>query len=126
MPWHVHGRLRFTQDIDIWVEHSLENVERLFDSLTAFCFPADTSKITEFAQPERMVTLGKELLRVNIMTSIAGVLFHETWKNCLHVSFTDQNHPLAVIGLVDFMKNKKATGRTKDLLDLERLKEGRE
>ncbi len=54
-----------------------------------------------------------------IVTFISEVTFQEAWSN--HTTFDFKQLKVPVIGKEDLVKNKKATGRPKDLIDLELL-----
>ena len=64
---------------------------------------------------------GRPPLRVDILTDISGVSFDEAWPNRLEGTLFGA--PVAFIGRGDFIRNKRASGRTKDLADLESLDE---
>lgn len=119
----VSGRPRATLDIDLWIEPSEPNARRLGDALAEFGYKALARQWRRFTEVDRMATLGREPLRIDILTSISGVTFSEAWKGrrrVRHGSYT-----LTFIGEQDFIRNKKAAGRAKDLLDIELLEEVR-
>lgn len=119
----VHGRPRATGDLDILVEPTLANARRLGSVLQAFGFPALAAQAARFAEPDRMATLGREPLRVDIMTSISGVSFERAWRGRTRVAFGRAK--VGVLGEREFRANKRASGRPKDLLDLALLDEAR-
>jgi hypothetical protein len=119
----VHGRPRFTEDIDIFVEPTRANAARVCAALTDFGFPALAGAIDAFSTPDRMATLGKRPLRIDVMTSISGVSFREAWRDRTEVILGGS--PVAFIGERALRKNKLASGRPKDLSDLTLLDEGR-
>jgi hypothetical protein len=77
--------------------------------------------VAEPAQPDRMATLGKEPVRIDILSSISGVSFSEAWRGRVTVSLDGEE--LHFLGLAAMKKPKRAAGRTKDLLDLALLNE---
>lgn len=117
----AHGRPRATQDLDILVEPTEENAKRLGIALREFGFPALANEASAFAKRNRMATLGREPLRIDVMTSISGVSFRSAWQNRVIVRFGD--HEVGVLGKVELARNKLASGRTKDLLDIALLRE---
>jgi hypothetical protein len=117
----VHGRPRATGDLDILVEPTKANSDRLGRALADFGFPALATQAGEFSKPDKMVTLGREPLRIDLMTSISGVSFAEAWRGRVTVTFGRRK--VAVLGLGEFEANKRASGRPKDLLDLALLAE---
>lgn len=118
----VHGRPRATGDLDVFVEPSVLNATRLGTALGDFGFPGLATQASEFARPDRMATLGREPLRIDIMSSISGVSFADAWRGRVRVRVG--HYQVGFLGLRDFVTNKKASGRTKDLLDLALLAEG--
>jgi hypothetical protein len=118
----ANGRPRATQDLDIWVEPTRENARRVCASLGAFGFPALATAIDELSTPNRKVTLGNPPLRVDMMTSIDGVAFDDAWSERLEASFG--THVVSFLGRDALIRNKLATGRVKDRLDVELLREG--
>lgn len=118
----ANGRPRATQDLDVWVEPTVENATRVCQALAAFGFASLGAAQEEFAQPDRLATLGRVPLRIDVMTSIDGVEFSEAWDDRLEATFG--GYTVAFLGRHCLVKNKLATGRTKDRLDVELLEEG--
>ncbi|HVV51416.1 MAG TPA: hypothetical protein VHO06_17230 [Polyangia bacterium] len=117
----VHGRPRATGDLDVFVEPTAANAARLGAALASFGFPALAAKANDFATPDRMATLGREPLRIDIMTSISGVPFLEAWRGRHRIRIG--RHLVGFLGKRQFLKNKASAGRPKDLLDLALLEE---
>jgi hypothetical protein len=112
----VIGRVRATKDLDLFVEPTRVNAKRVCAALAEFGFTALAGAVDEFAKPDRMATLGREPLRIDIMTSITGVSFAKAWRG--RVKATVSGIPIAVLGRDEFLANKKATGRPRDLFDV--------
>ncbi len=114
-----HGYPRATPDMDIWIAHNSANAERMVAVLRAFGF--DTSELSAdvFLQDQDVVRLGKPPMCIKIMTTISGVNFDE----CYAERTVDMIDGVEVnfIGLKHLKINKKASGRYKDLNDLENL-----
>jgi hypothetical protein len=116
------GRPRFTDDLDVLVEPTKPNAARLAGALTAFGYAELGAQAEEhFAKPERMATLGRPPVAIDILSSTPGVTFREAWKGRQKLSIAGR--PIAFLGLAEFVKTKRACGRPKDLLDLELLRE---
>src|SRR5262245_47948882 len=81
----VHGRPRATQDLDLFVEPTVENARRLGAALADFGYAGLAKEWRKFTERDRMATLGREPLRIDIMTSISGVDFAGAWKRRLRV-----------------------------------------
>ena len=117
----AHGRPRATQDLDVWVEPTEANASRLGAALGDFGFPGLARSWRRLARAERMVTLGVPPLQIDIMTSITGVAFRDAWRRRVTIRFGD--HEVPFLCRADLVSNKQSTGRAKDLLDIELLKE---
>lgn len=119
----VLGRPRATGDLDILVEPTPVNAERLTGALRDFGFAVLARRGKEFAIPDRMVTLGRPPLRIDVMTSITGVSFAEAWRG--RRTLLVGGHRIGFLGRAEFERNKRAAGRPQDLLDLELLSQVR-
>jgi hypothetical protein len=117
----AHGRPRATLDLDVFVEPTVANARRIGAALADFGFPGSAREWMHLAEPDRMMRLGREPLRIDILNKISGVTFAAAWKN--RVKTTLDGHRINVIGLADLRRNKKASGRAKDLLDVALLDE---
>jgi hypothetical protein len=114
-----HGYPRATGDMDIWIAMNETNARRVMDALDAFGF-GDTGMTTElFTHADQIVRIGYEPLRVEIMTTISGLDFSEAYKERI----VDEIDGVSVsIISADHLKiNKRASGRLKDLADLDNL-----
>ena len=114
-----HGRPRFTKDLDVWVEASDENAPRVVAGLLAFGAPAEMVRLEDFEKPGLILQLGVAPNRIDVTTTLDGLTFAEAWPGRAMTAYGDQNVP--VIGLDDFARNKRSTGRLRDLADLEDL-----
>ncbi len=117
----VAGRPRATQDLDIFVEPSQNNAENLGSALRDFGFVNLAAESHLFAAKERMATLGKPPLQIDIMTSIAGLSFEEAWLD--HTPVFVGSTRTAFLSRAALLINKAATGRAKDLADIALLQE---
>lgn len=116
----VHGRPRYTGDIDIWVRPEPSNFARLIRALDAFGFAALGVSAEDFMAPQAMVQLGYPPARIDLLTSIDGVTFEDCFAHRLDVMIAGTLLP--VISIDDLIRNKLAAGRAKDLVDVESLR----
>ena len=120
----VHGHPRYTEDLPIFGEISEINANRILKALESF-FGADVGfKKESFSKPDKVVMIGEVPYRVDLLTTIAGVSFEEAYPRRKELPFDKITVPF--IGVEDLLKNKKATGRPKDLGDFGELMRGRE
>lgn len=115
----AHGYPRATDDFDAWVWTNSENAEKIVECLTEFGFGSLNLAADDFTTPDRVVQLGYPPYRIDIITSISGVEFDGAWANRLIVDVDGLKVPF--IGRDDLLTNKRATGRPKDLLDVDYL-----
>lgn len=118
---NYHGHHRFTADIDFWIEPELANAERLSRALQRFGFSADTVKPEQFLELGKVHSIGMEPVRVDLLTGPSGVDFAAAYQRRV-VDVLD-GVEVSIISLADLRANKQASGRKKDLLDLDDLPE---
>ena len=115
----AHGYPRATDDFDAWVWANSENAEKIVECLAEFGFGGLNLTTDDFTTLDRVVQLGYPPYRIDIITASSGVTFDNAWANRLVVDVDGLQVPF--IGRDDLLTNKRATGRPKDLLDVERL-----
>ena len=115
----VLGRPRATGDLDVWVDATPENGPRTFAALREYGAPLDDLGLDDLSRPGVVYQIGLPPLRIDVLTTIDGVEFSAAWRRRITADFDGVGVP--VIGRVDFLANKRASGRLKDLADAERL-----
>ncbi len=116
-----HGAPRFTGDIDIYVRPDPENARRVCQAVADFGFQFPNLTAEDFADPDRVIQLGLPPVRVDFMTSITGVSWEQADAGKVPGSYG--GIPVSYLGREQYIINKRATGRKKDLADLEALGE---
>jgi hypothetical protein len=116
---NVHGYVRNTNDLDIWVKATPENATRIDRALREFGFTTPLLSPELFLTPNNVVRMGSPPVRIEILTSISGVDFDTCFGERATIDLDELVLP--VIGLPRLRENKKASGRAKDLADLENL-----
>jgi hypothetical protein len=119
----IHSEPRYTKDLDIWVEATPENALLVYRALAAFGAPLAGIRPEEFAKPDVIYQLGVPPSRIDVLTSISGVEFAESWPRRFESKFGDLQVPF--ISLDDLIRNKRSVGRHSDLADCERLEQAR-
>jgi hypothetical protein len=115
----VHGHIRATKDLDLWVRPTPDNAARLMKALASFGAPIEKISPSDFAQPGTTLQIGVDPLRVDILSTIDGITFDEAWARRVEAQFADQI--VSVISRADLIRNKRASGRSQDLADVEAL-----
>lgn len=116
-----HGYARVTGDIDVWVRQSPENADRLIEALRSFGFDLPSLVPDLFLVDGRIVRMGLPPNRIESMTSVSGLTFADAWA---HRETSDWDGlPVPVLSLADLRANETASGRPKDLADLDALPE---
>ena len=107
---------RYTKDMDIFVEPDKDNAHRIIKSLEEFGFKSLGLEEIDFIQKGKIIQLGFEPVRIDLITSIKGCNFKDAWKNRTIGFYGDQK--VIFIGLNELIKNKKKTGRKQDGVDV--------
>jgi predicted nucleotidyltransferase len=114
-----YGYLRATADIDLWVAMNEPNARKLVDVLVEFGFDVENLSTNLFLTKNKIIRMGNPPFRIELLTTIDGVTFEE----CYPEKITDRidGIDVQIITLEHLKKNKLASGRHKDLDDLENL-----
>jgi hypothetical protein len=117
----IHGVPRATVDLDVWTEPTPENANRVWRALAAFGAPLETLDIAEsdFTLPDIVAQLGLPPNRIDILTGLSGVTFAEAWPDRVEAEIDGIRVPF--LGRDALIKNKRASGRKRDLGDIEAL-----
>ena len=117
----VHGVIRYTQDIDVWVRIHPENANKLLRALERFGFTRGEVNAGLFLEPGNIVRMGFPPMRIEITNQIDGVEFGGCHERRLMTAMDGLMVP--VISLEDLLTNKRASNRLKDQADVEALTE---
>ena len=114
-----HGSPRYTGDLDIWIDISESNAEKMILVIKAFGFSSLGFKKEDFLKENLINQIGYPPLRIDILTNIDGIDFKEayTQKQVIEIEDLKANY----IGLRDLIQNKKTSGREKDIIDVKTL-----
>lgn len=112
-----HSRPKFTNDIDFWINNSLENAELILRVLKDFGFEKLDITIEDLISPNKIIQLGMEPMRIDIMTSVSGLEFNNSFKNKVVTNYLDTT--AYFININDLIQNKRKSGRKKDLYDID-------
>jgi len=115
----AHGTPRATGDLDIWINPTPANAALVMAALRAFGAPLANLAIEDLTTPGLIFQIGVVPSRVDILTTISGVAFDDAWTRRMVLEIEGVEVP--VLGREDFIANKRATGRLKDLADIEGL-----
>lgn len=114
-----HGRPRSTGDLDVWVEATPDNASRVMRALRAFGAPVRDVAESDFATPGVVLQIGVSPARIDVLTDLTGLTFEEAWAGRVRGSFGDVE--VDFLGRAEFIRNKRAVGRPKDLGDIDEL-----
>jgi hypothetical protein len=116
----VHGHVRATGDIDLWIRQTRENVQRAYRALVKFGAPMSVVSVDDLLEPGTGFMMGLPPNRIDILTSIDGVEFDEAWEARVVASVDE--YAIPTMSLEHLLKNKLTSGRPKDLYDIEELR----
>ncbi len=114
----VHGHVRATDDLDVFVRATPDNAARVYAALQRFGAPLELHGVTEglFATERYGYRMGRRPILIEVLTTIDGVTFDEARKDAVTVEVDTVRVP--VIGREALLANKRAAGRPKDLADI--------
>ncbi len=115
----AHGHPRYTGDIDFWVDPTRLNITNLLLALKQFGFASVDLKEEDFLVEQAVIQLGFPPARIDLMVAVSGVEFTSAYQGRLEVDLDGTR--INVINRADFIRNKLATGRAKDFVDLKEL-----
>ncbi|ETZ22789.1 nucleotidyltransferase [Pedobacter sp. V48] len=115
-----HGKPRYTGDLDIWINISEANAQKLLKVMNAFGMASLGFEKEDFLQPGYISQIGYPPLRIDILNNIDGVEFTEAYKN--RQKLVEGDLEISYIGLQDLLANKIASGRKMDLADVQEIK----
>jgi hypothetical protein len=115
----AHGHPRYTGDLDIWLLIDHDNAERLIRVLRAFGFGALDLSADDFLIENQVVQLGREPIRIDLLTGLDGVSFSDCRGRAITVDVDGLQVPF--ISRDDLLKNKRSSGRPQDLADVDAL-----
>jgi hypothetical protein len=118
----AHGVPRATGDLDIWVRPDPGNAPKVIAALLDFGAPVDALELTvdDLTKPGKVFQIGLPPRRIDILTEIDGLGFDEAWPSHIIVKIADLEE-VPFLGWEALLRNKKASGRPKDLADLDLL-----
>jgi len=114
-----YGYPRATADIDIWIAINPQNAAKMVKVIDKFGFKVPELSANLFLCKNKIIRLGNAPVSIEVLTSISGVDFDECFKNKT-IALID-HVKVNIINLKDLKKNKKASGREKDLIDFKKL-----
>jgi hypothetical protein len=114
-----HGYIRATADLDVWISRDPENADRIVAAVTAFGFGVSDLNAEMFLTAKRVIRMGYPPMRIELMTSVSGVEFEQCFAERIVARWDDVD--VNLISLERLKENKQASGRLKDLTDLEYL-----
>ena len=114
-----HGYPRYTKDIDIWIELSLENADKILKALNEFGFGSLDLTPDDFLESDQIIQLGYPPNRIDILTTLKDLKFEDCYNARVEVEILGLH--IHFIDIENLKKNKRATGRPQDLADAENL-----
>jgi hypothetical protein len=112
----LHGRLRATKDVDIFVGIDPNNAHRVWRALAAFGAPLEELRPEDLTQPDSFFIMGRPPNQIDVITTIDGVSFEEAWGHRVEQTYGGER--AHYIGREDFIKNKTAAARPQDVADV--------
>ena len=115
----AHGYPRATMDIDIWVGPTPDNAQAVLRAVRRFGAPAHGLTVADLQKDDTIFQIGVAPRRIDIITGASGLRFEEAFANSIATDI--EGLQVHILSVDDLIRNKKASGRTKDLADAEAL-----
>ncbi len=115
-----HAKPRYTKDLDIFIDATPDNAQRVLQALADFGFGSLGLTVEDLTAPGSIIQLGYPPNRIDLLSSLKKVSFEEAWEHRVQGRFSDQT--IFYIGLEDLIRNKQAVGRPQDRADVAALK----
>ncbi|HEX6750326.1 MAG TPA: nucleotidyltransferase [Longimicrobium sp.] len=112
-----YGYPRATGDLDVWIAVDPENAARTVEAIREFGFDTPQLSVGFFLEDRSMVRMGEPPLRIEVLTVVSGIEFDEAYSERESVILDGEE--VSLISLRDLLRNKRASGRPKDLADLD-------
>ena len=116
----AHGYPRATGDIDIFIQPDESNAEKVYKALVKFGAPLKNITVQDFSTSGTIFQIGVAPRRIDIINSIDGVTFEDAYNDRVIIEIESLSIP--VLSKDDIIKNKNSTGRAKDKVDANTLK----
>ena len=116
-----YGYPRATADMDIWIAIGKENAKKITEAIKEFGLNAPDLCEAVFLEPGKIIRMGYPPIRIEVFTEISGVNFEECFSRRTETKIDGMK--VNLISYEDLLKNKKSSGRYKDLNDLENLRQ---
>ena len=115
----IHGHPRYTGDLDIWLNTTPENANKILKCVNEFGFSSYGLTQSDFTKENNIIQLGYPPLRIDLLTQIDGVTFNNCFENRKEVEI--EGLVVNFIGYRDLLSNKKHSGRPRDIDDIDNL-----
>jgi hypothetical protein len=121
----LHGYARTTGDMDVWVNRTPENYQRLLRAFALFGMPVFDMTESNFLHNDAVdvFTFGRSPVSIDVMTQVKGLQFQEAFSNASLTEVEGLN--IRLINYNDLLRAKEASGRSKDINDIEHLTDGK-
>lgn len=115
----MHGYPRYTGDLDIWIDANRETAVKMLETLDEFGFGSLGLRQEDFMEEGNVIQMGYPPFRIDILTQADGVEFAQCYRN--RTIIEHEGMLISILSIQDLRKNKAATGRPKDMDDLQNL-----
>ncbi len=115
----AHGYPRATMDIDLWVMPSPDNAAAVLRALRKFGAPLQGLSLSDLQKDDTVFQIGVAPRRIDILTGASGLRFDEAFRHSSPIEI--EGLQIRIPSVADLIRNKRASGRTKDLADAEAL-----
>lgn len=112
---------RFTSDLDIWINPTKNNAEKIWKTLEEFGAPLLEVEISDFTNPDIIYQIGVDPVRIDVFMGVPGLNFNDSYEDAVQSNY--DGIPIRFLSRKDLIKAKKTTKREQDILDIKRLED---
>ena len=106
----VNTEPRYTKDLDIWIDRDEQNARALLRAIADFGAPIGEVKPADLTEPEVFFQIGIEPVRIDILTSVAGLAFEAAWNRRIEVDFGGETAPVLCREDIPLMRTRAISG----------------
>ena len=120
----LHAQPRATQDLDLFIKADPANARAIYAALATFGAPVENIRVEDLADRSSFIRFGREPVAVDIHSNIPGVEFDAAWERRVEAIIDPQSGLKAFfLSRDDLVTSKLASARTRDLADVEEIRE---
>jgi len=122
-----YSQPRATKDLDLFIKADPANAQATYAALAWYGATLGNITVGDLSDPNKFIRFGIEPIAVDIMPGILGVDFDAAWDRRVQGTIKPEGEIKAIfISREDLIASQRASGRLRDLADVEAIEEAAE